>query len=384
MIALKVVSISLLGDKDAGKSTLIGEIATLTKSVSEARINEAKKESKKLGKEFEPAFILDAFKEEQEKGLTIDTTAIEVTYKDVAFQFIDVPGHESLIKNMLSGASNAEVGLVVISAKEGEGLTSETKRHIKLANMLGINKFIFFINKMDIHYYSKDVAIEILREVDMFLTPLFNGIKYIEFISGSALNGESIMKPSKKIWWYKGRSLMEALYSFAKDDEKTNENMSTIISLQGAFENKVFGKIISGGIEKNKDYYLMPDDKKVSIDEYNKNGSSVSLKISNLDKSDISGKVLVENKNDIMVSDEINAKMFFIKNPENHFYISFLGKTYKATLNIDENGKNFIFIDSIIKIDNKIAYQSFSKIKDIGKFVIYDKDLKFNGFGIIK
>jgi len=381
---MDLYKIVVIGDKDAGKSTLIGEIAILTKSVSEARINEAKKESKKLGKEFEPAFILDAFKEEREKGLTIDTTAVEVSYKDVAFQFIDVPGHESLIKNMLSGASNAEVGLVVISAKEGEGLTSETKRHIKLANMLGINKFIFFINKMDIHYYSKDVAIEILREVDMFLTPLFNGIKYIEFISGSALNGESIMKPSKKIWWYKGRSLMEALYSFAKDDEKTNENMSTIISLQGAFENKVFGKIISGGIEKNKDYYLMPDDKKVSIDEYNKNGSSVSLKISNLDKSDISGKVLVENKNDIMVSDEINAKMFFIKNPENHFYISFLGKTYKATLNIDENGKNFIFIDSIIKIDNKIAYQSFSKIKDIGKFVIYDKDLKFNGFGIIK
>jgi len=381
---MDVYKIVVIGDKDAGKSTLIGKIAMLTKAVSKERIKEAKNESKKLGKKFEPAFILDAFKEEREKGLTIDTTAVEIPYKDVAFKFIDVPGHESLIKNMLTGASNAKVGLVVISAKEGEGLTSETKLHIKLANMLGINKFIFFINKMDIHYYSKDVAFGFWKETDMFLTPLFNGIKYIEFNYGSALKGENIMNPSKKIWWYKGKSLMEDLYAFMKDDEKTNENISTIIALQGTFENKVFGKIISGDIEKNKDYYLIPDDKKVSIDEYNKNGSSVSLKISQLNEADISGKVLVENKNDIIVSDEINAKMFFIKNPENYFYISFLGKTYKATLKINENGKNFIFIDSIIKIDNKIAYQSFSKIKDIGRFVIYDKNLKFNGFGIIK
>jgi len=381
---MDVYKIVVIGDKDAGKSTLIGKIAMLTKAVSKARIKEAKNESEKLGKKFEPAFILDAFKEEREKGLTIDTTAVEIPYKDVAFQFIDVPGHESLIKNMLTGASNAKVGLVVISAKEGEGLTSETKLHIKLANMLGINKFIFFINKMDIYYYSKDVAFGFWKETDMFLTPLFNGIKYIEFNYGSALKGENIMKPSKKIWWYKGDSLMETLYKFVKDDEKRNDNMPTIIGLQGAFENKVFGKIISGDINQNKDYYLMPDDKKISIDEYNKNGSSVSLKISQLDKADISGKVLVEDKNDIIISDEINAKMFFIKNPENYFYISFLGKTYKATLSINENKKNFIFIDSIIKIYNKIAYQSFSKIKDIGRFVIYDKDLKFNGFGIIK
>jgi len=379
---MDLYKIVVIGDKDAGKSTLIGKIAILTKAVSYERVKEAKNESEKLGKKFEPAFILDAFKEEREKGLTIDTTTIEVPYKDIAFQFIDVPGHEYLIKNMLTGASDAKVGLVVISVTEG--LTRETKLHIKLANMLGINKFIFFINKMDIYYYSKDASIEIFRDVDMFLTPLFNGIKYIEFNYGSALKGENIMKPSKKIWWYKGNSLMEDLYAFVKDDEKRNDNMPSIIGLQGTFEDKTFGKIISGDINQNKDYYLMPDDKKVSIDEYNKNGSSVSLKFSQSDKADISGKVLVENKNDIIVSDEINAKMFFIKNPENYFYISFLGKTYKATLKINENEKNFIFIDSMIKIDKKIAYQKFVKIKDIGRFVIYDKNLKFNGFGIIK
>jgi len=383
VIALKVVSISLLGDKDAGKSTLIGEIATLTKSVSEARINEAKKESKKLGKEFEPAFILDAFKEEREKELTIDTTAIEIPYKDIAFQFIDVPGHESLIKNMLTGASNAEIGIVVISAKQGEGLTRETKLHIKLANMLGIDKFIFFINKMDTNGYSKEKTIEIWNETHKFLLPFINDIKYIGFVPGSALNGDNILKRSRKISWYKGDSLMERLYDLLKNDKKIDKNMPTIITLQGTFEDKMFGKIISGDIKRNKVYYLMPDNKKVLVDEYKKNGSSVSLKISQLDKADISGKVLVENKNDIIVSDNINAKMFFIKKPEKRFYISFLGKKYKASLNYRGNKKKLVFINGTIKLEENIAYQSFNKIKELGRFAIYDKNLNFNGFGIV-
>jgi len=383
VISLKLVSVSLLGDKDAGKSTLIGKIATLTKSVSKARINEAKKESKKLGKEFEPAFILDAFKEEREKGLTIDTTAVEVLYKNVAFQFIDVPGHESLIKNMLTGASNAKVGLVVISAKQGEGFTSETKLHIKLANMLGIDKFIFFINKMDTADYSKEKAIEIWNETHKFLLPFINDLKYIGFVPGSALNGDNILKRSSKIAWYKGGSLMERLYDLVKSDKKIDKNMPTIITLQGAFEDKIFGKIISGNIKQNKHYYLMPDNKKVSIDEYKKNGSSVSLKISQLDKINISGKVLVENKNDVFVSDELNAKMFFINKPEKHFYISFLGKRYKATLNYKGNKKKLVFVNGTINLKEKVVYQNVNKIKELGRFAIYDKNLNFNGFGTI-
>jgi len=383
VISLKIVSISLLGDKDAGKSTLIGEIATLTKSVSEARINEAKRESKKLGKEFEPAFILDAFKEEREKGLTIDTTTVEVSYKDVVFQFIDVPGHESLIKNMLTGASNAEMGVVVISAKQGEGLTRETKLHIKLANMLGIDKFVFFINKMDTNGYSKEKAIEIWNETHKFLLPFINDIKYIGFVPGSALNGDNILKRSRKISWYKGDSLMERLYDLVKNDKKIDKNMPTIITLQGVFEDKIFGKIISGDIKQNKVYYLMPDNKKVFIKSYEKNGKSVSLKISNFNKSKIENKLLTDDKNSVLVSDLINAKMFFIRRPEKDFYISFLGRKYKATLNYKGNKKKLLFINESIKLEEKIAYQNFNKIKELGRFAIYDKNLNFNGLGII-
>jgi len=379
---LKVVNISLLGNKDAGKSTLIGKIAMLTKSISDARIKEAKNESKKLGKEIEPAFILDTFKEERENGLTIDTTSVKVQYKNVGFQFIDVPGHEYLIKNMLTGASKGEIGIVVVSSKRGEGITSQTKRHVILANMLGINKFIIFINKMDLNY-SKNEYNKIVKKLNKFFSNINNEIKSMYFIPGSALTGDGILKHSNKFNWYNGKPLIKYLYSLVKQDRKTNENVSNIISLQGIFEDKIFGKIISGNIRKNKIYYLMPDDKKVLIKTYKKNGSSVSLKINKLDKANINGKILVENKNDVIVSDKINAKMFFIKKPEKYFYIYFLGRKYEASLNYKENKKNFVFINGIIKLKEKLAYQSFNKIKEIGRFVIYDKNLKFNGFGII-
>lgn len=379
---MKVVNISLLGNKDAGKSTLIGKIAMLTKSISDARIKEAKNESKKLGKEIEPAFILDTFKEERENGLTIDTTSVKVQYKNVGFQFIDVPGHEYLIKNMLTGASKGEIGIVVVSSKRGEGITSQTKRHVILANMLGINKFIIFINKMDLNY-SKNEYNKIVKKLNKFFSNINNEIKSMYFIPGSALTGDGILKHSNKFNWYNGKPLIKYLYSLVKQDRKTNENVSNIISLQGIFEDKIFGKIISGNIRKNKIYYLMPDDKKVLIKTYKKNGSSVSLKINKLDKANINGKILVENKNDVIVSDKINAKMFFIKKPEKYFYIYFLGRKYEASLNYKENKKNFVFINGIIKLKEKLAYQSFNKIKEIGRFVIYDKNLKFNGFGII-
>ncbi len=153
---MKINRITLLGHKDHGKSTLIGNLLIKTNSVSEQRISEAKRISTELNKPFEPGFILDSFEEERREGLTIDTTRVQLKYKDAAFEFIDVPGHEELIKNMLSGASYADFALAVVSAASNEGIKDQTKRHIYIADLIGINRIVIAVNKMDkINYDEK-------------------------------------------------------------------------------------------------------------------------------------------------------------------------------------------------------------------------------------
>ena len=126
-----------------------------TGTATEHRINEAKKYSKK-GR-FEPGYILDSFEEERAQEMTIDTTRAEMLYKDSLFEFIDVPGHLELIKNMMSGASHGETAILMVSVKDGEGLAPQTKRHVYIANMLGIRGLIVAINKMDLVGYDKGV-----------------------------------------------------------------------------------------------------------------------------------------------------------------------------------------------------------------------------------
>lgn len=111
--------ITMLGEKDHGKSTLIGSLLIATGTATEHRINEAKKYSK--NGRFEPGYILDSFEEERQQEMTIDTTRAELVYKGAMFEFIDVPGHLELIKNMMSGASHGETAILMVSMKKRKG-----------------------------------------------------------------------------------------------------------------------------------------------------------------------------------------------------------------------------------------------------------------------
>src|SRR5271169_5201570 len=133
-------TITMLGEKDHGKSTLIGNLLISTGHTTEARINEVKKTSK--SKRFEPAHILDSFVEEREQEMTIDTTRAELVYRNAIYELIDVPGHLELIKNMMSGASNSDIAILMVSAKREEGFRPQTKRHIFISTMFGTKALV--------------------------------------------------------------------------------------------------------------------------------------------------------------------------------------------------------------------------------------------------
>ena len=226
---MNVRNITLLGHKDHGKSTLIGNLLILTNSVTQARIREAEKYSKRLHKNFEPAFILDSFHEERMEGLTIDITRVEIAYKDVAFSFIDVPGHEELIKNMISGASYASTALLLVSAQKDEGIRDQTKRHLFIAKMLGIDHLVVAVNKMDSVGYKKEQFDSIKEGMMEFVKKIGFLDKDVSFVPVSARVGDNLVTKSAETKWYKGVSLIELIYQRSGEERKSGGSLRMIV-----------------------------------------------------------------------------------------------------------------------------------------------------------
>ncbi len=238
---MKIKRVTLLGHKDHGKSTLIGNLLISTGTATKDRINEARRISRSLGRQFEPAFILDSFSEEREGGLTIDTTRAQIKYKDIGFEFIDVPGHEELIKNMISGASYADFAVLIVSAKRDEGIMDQTKRHLFLAKIFGIKKIIIAVNKMDSVGYSEERFDSVAKSIGAYLEKIGVDSRDYEAIPISAYDSENLVKKSDKMKWYRGKTLLEILYEMGREKEKKPKNNFRMI-IQGGERWKVLRK----------------------------------------------------------------------------------------------------------------------------------------------
>src|SRR5437868_4256524 len=164
---LKVV---FVGHVDHGKSTLIGRILHDTNSLPDGKLEQIQKACAEEGMEFEFAFLLDALLEEQEQNITIDTTQIPFRTPRREYAIIDTPGHKEFLKNMITGASNADAAVLVIAANEG--VLEQTRRHAYLLSLFGVQQFCVVVNKMDLVDFSEDRFREIEREYRKFLETL--------------------------------------------------------------------------------------------------------------------------------------------------------------------------------------------------------------------
>ena len=169
------INVVIVGHVDHGKSTLIGRLLYDSEILPEDRIAEIQKLLEEYKRRFEFAYFLDSFEEELKEERTIDTTRVLFKGKNY-YTIVDVPGHKEFIKNMLTGASHAQVAILVVSAPDG--IQEQTGRHAFLLRMLGVKKLLVAINKMDLVDYSEDVFQEVRQETAQLLSSLgYSGVK---------------------------------------------------------------------------------------------------------------------------------------------------------------------------------------------------------------
>lgn len=268
------MNIVIVGHVDHGKSTVIGRLLADTGSLPQGKLQEVKDNCKKNSKPFEYAFLLDALKDEQSQGITIDTARCFFGSKIRDYIILDAPGHIEFLKNMVTGASRAEAGLLVIDANEG--IKENSKRHGHMISLLGIKQVTVLVNKMDLVDYNQEVFENIKDEFTQFLNEVT--IDPISFIPISAMSGDNITTPSSKTPWYKGETVLSQVDKFKK--AKIKEELPFRMPVQDIYKftdsgddrRIIAGTIESGTIKKGDDVLFLPSGKKsklVTIEGFN-------------------------------------------------------------------------------------------------------------------
>src|SRR3989338_3366562 len=247
-----------IGHVDHGKSTLVGRLLYDSGNISEQDMRKIKNLAKELKKEtFEIAFVMDQLKEERERGVTIDLMYKGFDTPKFYFTLIDAPGHRDFVKNMITGASQADAAILVVSVKDG--IQEQTKEHVYLSKVLGIKQIIIALNKMDAIGYDEKKFNEDKESVGKLLSSVGFKIAEIPFVPVSAYQGDNVFKKSDKMPWYKGGTLFETLDSYIKPVERP-VNKPLRMSIQSVLNITGVGSVVTGKIETG---VMKPNDKVV-------------------------------------------------------------------------------------------------------------------------
>ena len=211
------VNLVVIGHVDSGKSTSTGHLIYQCGGIDEKTIKKYEEEAKLTGKEsFKFAWVLDNLKAERERGISIDITLWKFDSPKHTFTIIDASGHRDFIKNMITGTSQNDVAILVVSSGKGEfesgfGKDGQTREHALLAYTMGIKQVVCAVNKMDSHDYSEERYNEIRTEVLSYLKLVGFQEKNVNFVAYSGFVGDNLVEKSDKMPWYKGDTFLEAL-----------------------------------------------------------------------------------------------------------------------------------------------------------------------------
>ena len=242
------MNLIFIGHVDSGKSTTVGRLLYETGSFSEQDKARIQKDIETLGKvDFEFAYFLDTSGEERKKGVTIDLSHEKFVTDKYEFTIIDAPGHVDFIKNMITGASEADAAVLVVDAKEG--VMQQTREHVYLARVFGIKNLIIAMNKMDLLNYDEAKYKEVKESVIKTVKASYPNAESLNYIPISSKNGENLKVKSDKMPWYTGPTLLEALNNLPLPDRPTQLPLripiEDVYSIQGVGTVPV-GKVVSG------------------------------------------------------------------------------------------------------------------------------------------
>ncbi len=270
------LNLVIMGHVDHGKSTTIGHMLYLAGVVDERTVKAYEEEAKKMGKEtFKFAWILDNLKEERERGVTIDLRFLKFETKKYFFTVIDAPGHRDFVKNMITGASQADGAILFVSAKRGEfeagiGPGGQTREHAFLAFTLGVHQLVVAVNKMDDSTvnWSQERYNEVKNEVSRMLRMVGYKVDKIPFVPVSGWIGDNLVKPSDKMPWYKGPTLLEALDVFEVPPKPLNKPLripiQDVYSITGVGTVPV-GRVETGVLKEGDTVIFMPANKQGEV-----------------------------------------------------------------------------------------------------------------------
>ncbi|RKX94237.1 MAG: hypothetical protein DRP84_07340 [Spirochaetes bacterium] len=325
---MQEIPIVLIGHKDHGKSTLIGRLLLDTKSVRESRLKEVKEVDESIGQKFELAHLVDSFKEERENEMTMDTTRAILKGKERNYQLIDVPGHKELIASMLTGAAGAEAALLLVSIEEG--IREQTRQHLEIAKLLGIDQLGVVVNKMDKVGYQKEEFDQITERMKEILDKIGYSSENIHFFPISAWEGDNVVERSRKMPWYKEKTVLEFIEGEIKEPESF-QNLPLIFLVQDKYLDEckeiLVGPVESGRLKVNQKILILPDRREGEIKTIRditgesveaETGQNIGIEICQGKKmlTNISrGNVITTLNSNIKTSRDISGEIFWITAP---------------------------------------------------------------------
>ncbi len=217
------INLVFVGHVDHGKSTSVGRLMYDSGTIDEQTMRKLKEKAQSLGKAgFEFAFIMDNLKEEQERGVTIDLAHKKFETDKYYFTIIDAPGHRDFIKNMITGASQADAAVLVVSGNPSDGVQAQTKEHVFLSKTFGVDQLIVGVNKMDMAKYEEKRFNEVKDQVTALIKSVGYKPEKVQFVAMASLKGDNVFKRSENMPWYKGPTLIEAINNLEVPNKPVN------------------------------------------------------------------------------------------------------------------------------------------------------------------